>query len=560
MLIDRELDAVIKGGGVCAGCGVSIAPGAAYCQPCIKAVVPKMRGADIDPQEAARKELALRELCRRRLLPLILRLRPDYMAGWFHRDLAARLERFVYRVERKESPRLIINVPPRHGKSEQASKLLPAWFLGRNSNGKLIAATHSDKLAMDNSYDVLNYMKDDRYKTVFPNTVLDKDRKGAAGWRTNDAGIYKPVGVGAGIAGYGADILLIDDPHRDKDAYSAVVRDSIWRWYSSSAKTRLLPGGGIIVIQTRWVMDDLTGRLIDDEGLVEDGGVWEQVCYPAEAERDEYRLPNGQVIFEAHPDARLLRRKGEVLHPERYNAKMLAQYKRDPATWAGLYQQNPTAGDAAQFSEGLVDMCGCLLKDIPKRLTKYSTWDLAIGLKEGNDYTVQGTAGIDDEGTLWLLDVARDRMDGYDIVEALIDSYFIHKQEAVGIEKGHLSMAIGPFLERRIEERRAFGIDVVDLEHGNKDKVARARPIQAMMRAGKVKIPTDAPWYPAFRKELIEFPGGKNDDQVDAFAYLGQLLEQMAAPARPKEPLVKSWRDKLAVHGRSGGRKSWRTA
>lgn len=553
--INEELDAVVARPGQCLQCGGKTQPPRTLCAGCRDTPVPAA------PSEGARRELAARELARRRFLAFVLRMRPDYQAGWFHRDLAARLERFVHRVERGESPRLIINVPPRHGKSEQASKLLPPWALGRNPGWKIISATHSDKLAMDNSYDVLNYIKDERYRTVFPDTVLDKDRKGAAGWRTSEGGIYKPVGVGAGIAGYGANILIIDDPHRDRDAYSSVVRDSIWRWYTSSAKTRLLPGGGIIVIQTRWVTDDLTGRLIEEEGRIEDGGAWEVVCYPAEAVQDEYRLPNGQIIHTPHPDAVLLRRKGTLLHPERYNEAMLAQFRKDPVTWQGLYQQNPTSGDAAQFTEELLELCACKMADIPKRLAKYSTWDLAVGQKERNDYSVEATGGIDADDTLWLVDVQRGRWDPHDLVERMIDSYGTNQQEMIGIERGVLSMAIGPFLDKRIQERRAYGMVVVDLGHGNKDKVARARPIQARMRQGKVKIPTDAPWYEAFKKELLEFPGGKHDDQVDAFAYLGQLLETMQQPKPPRTEREKSWRDRVEKYVRRGGRhRSWRSA
>jgi len=404
---------------------------------------------------------------------------------------------------------------PTHN-SELASKALVAWFLGRNPTCSVISATHSDRLAMDNSRDVLNYTKEPSFRTVFPDFALDKDNKAAMGWRTEQGGYYKPVGVGAGIAGYGAHILAIDDPHRDREAYSPTVRDAIWRWYNSSAITRLMPGGGALIIQTRWHLADLTGRVLDEEGRIEDGGDWEVVCYPAVAEHDEYRLPDGRIVTEYSPSATLLRKKGEPLHPQRYPMRLLEKYKRDPQTWAALYQQNPTAGEVAQFPPEMVDAAECYLADIPKQLVHYSTWDLAIGLKDGNDYTVCITGGVDEADTLWIVDLERDRCDGYEIVERLIDSYLRFHQDAIGVEKSHLSMAIGPFLEKRLEERRVYGANVIDLAHGNKDKVARARPIQARMRQGKVKIPKDAPWYDEFRRELVQFPAGRHDDMCVA--------------------------------------------
>lgn len=558
-MFDPKLDVEIVVPGECRICGKpEMIPG--FCKDCVVSIANDV-DFDSPPPRApdspsfVKQEMAERELCRRRLIPFVKRLRPTYKAGWFHKDLAARLERFVKRVEEGLSPRMIITVPPRRGKSELASKALPAWFLGRNPNKSVIAATHSDRLAMDNSRDVLNYIKEPAFNTVFPRLALNKDNKGATGWRTDDGGIYKPVGVGGGIAGYGADILIIDDPHRDQDAYSETVRAGVWRWYQSSASTRLMPGGGILVIQTRWVLDDLAGTLMSEEGLITNGGKWELVCYPEEAVEDEYRLPNGNIIHVPDPTATLLRRKGDCLHPERYPPESNLQYKQDPRTWAALYQQNPLAGEAAMFMRDWFPDVS--MDDIPARLTHYSTWDTAVSQSEHAAFTAGIVGGVDVEDNLWIVDVIRGRWDGMDIVETILDTYLKYRETLTGIERTNHQVAIKPFMDKRVVERKAFGINVVDLLHENKDKTARARPIQARCRQGKVMIPRDAPWYDDLMKEIMEFPVGRYKDMVDALAHMGQLLDTMTSPYTQTSKAPTSWRDKVASRPRN---RNWRAA
>jgi len=552
--LDPELDVIIDDPN-CLTCGKPAFKGASYCLQC--AMPTNMVSAENDSAESrAMAELAARELCRRRLLPFVQRLKPNYLAGWFHQDLAARLERFSRAVEAGQSPCLILNCPPRHGKSEQASKALVAWHLGRCPNHMVIAATHSDKLAIDNSRDVLDYVNDERYRVLFPATELKSDNKGATGWRTTRNGAYKPVGVGAGIAGYGAHILIIDDPHRDKDAFSETVRDNIWRWYRSSARTRLMPGGGQLVIQTRWVLDDLTGRLIEEEGRIEDGGKWEVVCYPAIAEEDEYRTLTGRIIHLPEKGGKLLRRKGEALHPERYSLEALKEYQSDAVSWQALYQQNPTAGEAAVFKRDEIRECS--VNDIPKRLSYYTAADFALSSSQRGDYCVLMHAGVDEKDNLWIVDVERGRWDAYEICERLIESWGRYHQDLIGIEKNHMEMAIAPFLEKLVAEQGLVGFSYEPLEHGNRDKLTRARPIQARMRQGKVLIPNDAPWSDILFKELMEFPVGRHDDTVDALAWLGQMLDTMIpASSERTHHTDPGWLRKVAIKGRQS--KTWKS-
>jgi predicted phage terminase large subunit-like protein len=558
--LDSALDVIIDDK-YCISCRKKrVVPGASHCLKCAMPQPLVTPDNQVPLQDLARRELARRELARRRLLPFIKYLKPDYMAGWFHVDLAARLERFAKRCEMGQSPRMTISVPPRHGKSEQASKAFVAWYLGRNPKAEIIAATHSDKLAIDNSRDVLDYVRDPRYQALFREMHLNRDAKGATGWRTTEGGSYKPVGVGAGIAGYGANVLIIDDPHRDKDAYSETVRANIHRWYKSSARTRLMPGAGQLLIATRWTFDDLIGTVLDEEGRVEDGGLWEVVEYPCQATSDEFRMPSGRVVYSFEKGCTLLRRKGEYLHPERYPPEEMEKHKADPIVWSALYQQSPTAGEAAMFKPA--DLQYFKKKDLPKNLTVYAAVDVAVTMSQRSDYTVFLIFGVDPDDNIWLIDLIRDRWDSFDIVENMLDMYEKYHPTVIGVEENHIQLAILPFLNKRIEERKLPTIDVQPLKHGNKDKVARAKPISARVRQGRVHVPDDEPWTADFLKELTQFPAGKHDDQVDAFAWVGQMLEDLVK-ARTNDPngenKNKGWRDKLAKH-RVKGRKNWQAA
>lgn len=567
MYVDPHLDAVVVEPGVCPECGIRPAGPPKMgnlCNPCRKLIF-QVAPSGNDLARAAQQERAQRELCRRHLIPYTQRLLPDYDAGWFHIDLAARLERFLARVIAKVSPRLMLWCPPRHGKSELSSKKLISWALGLHPWMRFICATHTDRLALDNSRDVLEVMKSPLHLNIFPDVSLAADSQGAMGWRTAQGGAYKPVGVGAGIAGYGAHVLNIDDPHKDQEAYSAAKRAAVYRWYKSSARTRLLPGGGILIIQTRWVHDDLSGRVLEEEGRIEEGGKWEVVHYPAQATHDEHRLPNGRIISVPHPRAKLLRKKGEFLHPVRYDETQLAEAMQDDVVWQALYQGDPTAGEAGQFTEEMFEVSACKLADIPAGLTRYQTWDTAQGVQHHNDFSVGITGGVDEEGTLWLEDVTRDRWKPDDLIEVIIDGFLEYRADLVGIEKTQFVVGLRTAFERRLDERGVPDFPLYELDHGNKDKVTRAGPIKARMRRGKVKIPIDAPWFEDFKSELLEFFGGKNDDQVDAFAYLGQLLLEMTLPQRPRPEVQRksSWRTKpqvKAAMGKSGANDDWRAA
>jgi len=484
------------------------------------------------PALAAKKELARRILVRKRLLPFIERNNPDYLAGWVHKDICQRLEKFSQDVADKKSPRLMLFMPPRHGKSTIASVEFPAWHLGAHPSHELISCSYSGSLAMTFSRKVRQRLRDPAYKSVFKDARLDPDSQSAEAWLTTKGGGYVAAGVGGGITGKGAHILLIDDPIKNReDAESQNNRESTYDWYTSTAYTRLAPGGGVLVILTRWHDDDLAGRLL--RASTEGGDEWEVVRYPAIAGEDEE-----------------FRSKGEALHVERYDINALNRIQRavGPRDWSALYQQNPVADDGDYFTRDMIQYYEPDDIDLD-RMRFYSAWDLAIGKKDRNDYSVGLTVGVDEDDNLFVVDVDRGRYDGFELVERILDLYELWKPSIIGIEKGHIEMALGPFLEKRVRERGLYEAYFKDLKTGRRDKEARARAIQGRMQQGMVYLPRNEVFTGPLVAELLRFPNGVHDDQVDALAWIGLMMTEFGT-FQEKIERPPSWRDKLEYLGR----------
>lgn len=448
---------------------------------------------------------------------------PGYQPAAHQDKLDAKLEA----VERGEIDRLMVFMPPRHGKSEKTSKRFPSWCLGRNPRRQLIAASYNSDLATDFGREVRNIMASPEYGDVFPNVSLRQDSRAADRMNTEHGGAYFAVGVGTATTGRGSHISLIDDPFKDRaDADSEVQREKVWNWYRSTFFTRLMPGGAIVITLTRWHEDDLAGRLLEQDGRVEDGGEWHVLELPA------------------------IDATGAALWPEWYDLGALERIKRTigPREWSALYMQRPQPDEGTFFQRGWFKTW----EDQPERLSIYGTSDYAVTEGDG-DYTVHRIWGVDPHGDIYRLDGWRGQTAADRWIEEKLD--LIHKWKPLAWfgEAGVIQKAVEPMLTRRMRERKVFcRVEWLPSIH---DKPTRARGFQARAAMGKVHLEQNADL-----SEYLSFPAGKHDDEVDAASMIGRALD-MAHPAiasaQPEHKPRDRW-DK--AFGRNKGEDSWRTA
>jgi predicted phage terminase large subunit-like protein len=506
-------------------------------------------------EQKAQEELARRELARRNLLAFILRYEPKYMVGWMHKVLAAELMAFSKAVANEESPRLMITMPPRHGKSMQASQYWPAWHLGNYPEHEFINTSYAQSLQMDFSRKIQELVKSHDYHLLFGNLGVTKKNEAIERWSLYDydkeirtGGGILAAGVGGPITGRGAHVLLIDDPVKNREeAESETVREGAKAWYSSTAYTRLAPGAGVLVIQTRWHDDDLSGWLLSEmreaEKEFKEKGIW-----PDDA--DHWRVIDFPAIATKNEK---YRRQGEALHPDRYPISALKKIKRTlaPRDWAALYQQNPQVEEGAYFQKKHMRM----YKDKPIYLDIFCAGDLAISKKEHADWSVFYVAGLDEHGAVYILDEYRGKWDASEIIEIIFEIHRVWKPKAFGLEKGQISLTLDTFLQRRKEEEGLYDLHVEELPPGKQDKELRARTIQGLMALGKVYWPEGALWVDEAINEFLRFPSGVKDDRVDAAAWVGKMIAErkFSGGGRAKLPDKKSWRKKLAGYvGKQG--------
>lgn len=503
----------------------------------------------VDP---AQKELATRVLGRRRLIEFTKQFHSRYLAGWVHHDICARLEKFAADVDAGLSPRLMILMPPRHGKSHLASQAYPAWHLGHYPSHEFIACSYNVDLARKFSRKVRMILRSPRYEKLFPKTKLDPESQSSEEWQLlptgggMEAGGYVAAGIGGGITGKGAHVLVIDDPIKNaEEADSSDTREKIWDWYTSTAYTRLAPGGGVLIIQTCWNDDDLSGRI--QTAMAEDEGFDQFVVvkYPAIAEEDEaYRV------------------KGEALHPERYSLAQLLQIKKNmdlkgSRWWSALYQQNPVPVEGAFFTKSMFVFRTEQLEG--RILNIYQAWDFAISEKRQSDYTVGSTMGVDHENRAHVMEVKRFKSsDGAVIVKEMLDAFErFPRVRGIAVEDGQIWKTLKTLFDAECKRRKLFPAVTTCLPVT--DKTVRAGPLQGRMQQGNVTFPpvVDGPgWMTEVMKELLRFPAGIHDDIVDALAWCATLLLGKSPPAAPREPTrkrEKTTAEKIRALGRGMG-------
>lgn len=426
-----------------------------------------------------------------------------------HRLLIKKLEA----VAAGQIDRLAVFMPPGSAKSTYTSILYAPWFLANDPAAAIIAASHTAELAEKWGRRVRNLIAE--HAQVL-GVGLSADSHAAGRWETDQGGEYFAAGVGGSITGRRADLAIIDDPVRSREeADSALIRERTWDWYKSDLYTRLKPRGRIVLVQTRWHEADLAGRVMDE--MAAGGDRWDLISLPALAEIDD---PIGRA-------------EGEPLWPEWENLEALDRKRRavGPRDWSALYQQRPAPEEGDYFNSAWIRTT----TEIPAAsgLRVYGASDYAV-TSDGGDYTVHVVVGLDREGRMFLLDLWRARASSDVWVEAFCD--LVAKWRPIGWaeEQGQIRSGVGPFLDRRMRERRTFVARDQFPTRG--DKAVRAQSIRGRMALNGIYVPVSAPWLADFRLELLSFPAGKHDDQVDALGLAGQLLDKMVLGPKPKPP------------------------
>jgi predicted phage terminase large subunit-like protein len=458
-------------------------------------------------------------LARDKLLRFAQLMRPDpdhaedpdfslYQAARHHEVIAAALEE----VEAGRIKRLIVNCPPRHGKSELTSRLFPAWFIGRHPTDSLILATYNEKFSWDFGREVRELIEDPVYSQIFPSISLvsaSVDRV-----ETSLQGKLFFTGRGGSITGRGAIGLLLDDPIKDRvEADSPTLRKKLWEWYTQVIKSRLLTSEGwIVIIQTRWHEDDLVGRLTDPTNA----------CYN-EAEARKWRIIDLPAL--ARENDPLGRKVGEALWPKRFPKAYLEEMREgDSRGFQALYQGSPTP-EKGHFFDGDRLKLYHKRSDMPPKeeMRFYAASDHAVSTKQDADKTCLGVIGIDKDDNIWVMpELFWGRYQTDVVVERMIDLMHQFKPVFWWAERGHISKSIGPFLRKRMLERQTFAA-VYEMTPVA-DKQTRAQAIQARISMGKVYMPSFAPWWGDARDEMMKFPFGTHDDFVDFLAWIGMGL------------------------------------
>ena len=438
--------------------------------------------------EAKKKEQSKTEF-----LPFVERMWPSFISGKHHSIMADAFER----VANGDLKRLIINMPPRHTKSEFASYLFPAWFLGRYPEKKIIQTAHTAELAVGFGRKVRNLINQEDFQGVFPGISLSSDSKAAGRWNTNKRGDYFAIGVGGAVTGKGADVLIIDDPHSEQEAalgaYNPEVYDKVYEWYTSGPRQRLQPGGAIIVVMTRWSVRDLTGQIVKAATQRTGADEWEVIELPA-------IMPSGDPLW-----------------PEFWPADQLEALKAElpVSKWSAQYQQDPTSEEGALIKR---EWWQEWEKDSPPPCEAIiQSWDTAFLKTQRADYSACTTWGIfnmpNEDGVtvpnLILLDAYKEKLEFPELKRAAYDKYWEFEPDQMIVE----AKAAGSPL---IFELRAMGIPVTEFTPSRgQDKIARVNAVSDLFASGVIWCPATR-WADEVIEECASFPAGEHDDLVDS--------------------------------------------
>ena len=437
--------------------------------------------------ELRQKELDTATKAKENFLDFVRAVWPEFISGYHHKKIAEKFQQ----LKDKKLKRLIVNMPPRHTKSEFASYLLPAWIMGHAPKTKIIQATHTGELAFRFGRKVRNLMDHEDYKRVFTNVELSQDSKAAGRWETNHGGEYFATGVGGAITGRGADLLIIDDPHSEQDALSETAFDNAYEWYTSGPRQRLQPGGIIVIVMTRWSTKDLTGRLVGAQKEIK-ADQWEIIEFPA-------IFPNS----------------GNPIWPEYWKKDELLSVKAslNEQKWQAQWQQAPTSEEGSIIKREW--WMKWESKTPPNNIQHIiQSYDTAYSKKETADYSAITTWGVftseaDGKVYLILLDAVKGRWEFPELKRKALAKYKQYEPETIIIEAKASGLPL-------THELRQVGIPVTNFtpSKGN-DKQVRVNAVAPVFEAGQVWVP-DERWAQEVIEECAAFPFGDNDDYVDS--------------------------------------------
>jgi predicted phage terminase large subunit-like protein len=440
-----------------------------------------------------------------------------------------RLGHLLMDVEEGNKDRIAVSMAPRMGKSQMISIYYPAWYLGRHPDHKVIVASHTADLAVVMARKVRNLIASPEYARIFPNTKIASDAKAAAQWNTTKGGEYFAIGVGGALAGRGAHLIIADDPLSEQDikAGNTTSLDSAYEWFSAGLRTRLMPDGKICVLHTRWHQRDLIGRLLKDSALNDGGDKYESFEFPAILHEN---TENEKSIWPEQWTLEALQKTRASMHHIMWQ-------------WYAQYQQNPTASEAAIIKRDWIKWW--TKEDPPDCDFIVQAYDTALTTKARSDFSVCHTWGVftneaDESSNVILLNKVKGKYEFPELKVMAHEQYANWEPDSVIVE----AKASGQPL---IDEMRRSGIFVQDFSPGKgQDKIARLNAVSDMFASGHVWFPENA-WASATVEEILAFPAGEHDDEVDAMTLAlarvrkGGLL-RLNTDREDNSPIVRSRR------------------
>jgi hypothetical protein len=450
-------------------------------------------------QQKALQLLAKRELGRRHLLNSTHFFHPTYQENWHHLLIAEKLEA----IERGELRRLMVFMPPRHGKSELVSIQFPTWYLGRNPTKEIIQTSYSSELALDFGRKVRTNVGRQEFHQLFPKAQLSELSKAADQFRLTQGGGYLAVGVGGSVTGRGGNVVIIDDPHKDaKEAASGTLRDMVWQWYTGTLYTRLNPNGAMILVMTRWHDDDLAGRILNSK----QGGTWEVLKLPAIATEDEPQ-----------------RKKGEALWPQSWPLEVLhdKENTQGPYNFAAQFQQDPVSGEAQVFKPEWFKTTIPEAEVEKQQTLRFLALDTASSMKEGSNSIGMVDCRVNTQGK-WYLKARKFKMDPKEFADTLFTLQKLNNYMWIGIEKTMFLEGFKPYLDLQ-QDITGQQLPIFQLQHKQTAKEVRIRGLVPFLKNGTIVLIDGQ--CEELVTQLLRFPKSAEDDVADACAYLPQIVQ-----------------------------------